>query len=404
MQRHIAFVGRDGAGHINPTLPVVAELVRRGHRVTYAAGDAYGDAVEQAGARHLPLPANDFGGGRAGQQSLTGADLDPAAMIARMLLARTEREFPVLRDGLAADRPDAICYDASSLSGAMVADLLDVKTVQLRPTFAANEHYNPLQEFIPDPGRRAAGIAAADKQVQAFAEPLGVSGKPATVLNSGAADLTVVFLPRRFQYAGETFDERYVFVGPTAYTRTAADPWKAPVAGTRLLFIALGTMMNEHPEFFRLCIRTFGGTAWRVAMAIGNRVNRDDLGPLPANFDVRPYFPQLEVLRHATAFVTHAGMNSTMEALLNGVPTVCVPQMPEQAANARRIQELALGVHLTEITSAALLDAVTEVEDSEPIHKNLAAMRDLLHAAGGALTAADAIEKLISGASVASLR
>lgn len=51
MQRHLAFAGRDGAGHINPTLPVVAELVRRGHRVTYAAG-----AVERAGARHLPLP------------------------------------------------------------------------------------------------------------------------------------------------------------------------------------------------------------------------------------------------------------------------------------------------------------------------------------------------------------
>lgn len=395
MLRHIAFVGRDGAGHINPTLPVVAELVRRGHRVTYATGDAYAEAVEQAGARHLSLPANDFGGGRAGQRTLAGAEMDPAAMFAQMLLSRTEYEFPLLRDGLAADPPDAICYDASSLSGAMVADVLKVKAVQLRPTFAANEHYNPIQEFVPDPARRAAGIAAADKRVREYAAPLGVSGTPATVLNNEAADLTVVFLPRRFQYAGETFDERYVFVGPTEHNRVASDSWEPPGAGTRLLYIALGTMMNEHPEFFRLCIETFAGTGWQVAMSIGTRVNRDDLGPIPANFDVRPYFPQLEVLRHATVFVTHAGMNSTMEALLNQVPTVCVPQMPEQAANARRIDELGLGLHLTEPTGKALLDAVAEVEQSEPVRKNLAEMGRLLQEAGGAVAAADAIEALL---------
>ena len=38
------------------------------------------------------------------------------------------------------------------------------------------------------------------------------------------------------------------------------------------------------------------------------------LGPAPANFIVHSNAPQIEVLRRATAFVSHGGMNSVNEA------------------------------------------------------------------------------------------
>ena len=47
---HFPFICLPAAGHVNPTLPVVAELVRRGHRVTYATSAKYAGAVESAGA------------------------------------------------------------------------------------------------------------------------------------------------------------------------------------------------------------------------------------------------------------------------------------------------------------------------------------------------------------------
>jgi UDP:flavonoid glycosyltransferase YjiC (YdhE family) len=37
MRQHIAFVSIPSIGHVYPTLAVAAELVRRGHRVTYAS-------------------------------------------------------------------------------------------------------------------------------------------------------------------------------------------------------------------------------------------------------------------------------------------------------------------------------------------------------------------------------
>ncbi|WP_033342526.1 macrolide family glycosyltransferase [Catenuloplanes japonicus] len=392
MQRHLAFVGRDGAGHINPTLPVVAELVRRGHRVTYAVGAPFAEAVRQAGAGYLPLPENDLGGGQAGQSAMRNADV--VAMIAGMLLDRTGRELPVLRDGFAADRPDAVCYDGSSVSGAMLAELLGVPAVQLVPTFAANAHYSLLDEFVPDPERLAASEAAADARVRAYGATLGITRTLGTALTRTAADLNIVFVPRRFQYHGETFGDDYVFVGPSGHDRVVAAGWEPPVAGTPLLFVALGTMMNQHPEFFRLCIDAFAGTGWQVAMAVGTRVDPAELGEIPPNVEVRPYFPQLEVLAHARVFVTHAGMNSAMEAILHRVPTVSVPQTPEQVANARRLDELGLGVTLPEQTAAALRDAVTAMDTSDVVRGNLADLARHVQEAGGAVAAADAVEKL----------
>ncbi|AZM62481.1 MULTISPECIES: macrolide family glycosyltransferase [unclassified Streptomyces] len=396
MQQHIAFIGRDGSGHINPTLPWVAELVRRGHRVTYAASAAFADAVRRAGARHLPLPDAEFQHqGKSGESALRRPDTDIVAMITDLVLAHTERELPILREGFAADPPDVICYDANSLAGVTLAGMLGVPAVQIRPSFAANEHYSPLQEFVPDPDRLAASSAAAEARVRKYTSAFGVTGTLGTILTRVPHELCVVCVPREFQYAGDTFDDRYVFVGPSEYTRTESGSWEPPSAGTPLLFISLGTMMNQNPEFFRLCIEAFGDTEWHVAMAVGDRVEPAELGRIPDNFEIRPYFPQLDVLKRADVFVTHAGMNSTMEAVHHQVPTVAVPQTPEQVGNARRLRELGLGVTLEERTAPVLREAALAVHRDKDIRAALADMAESFRAAGGASAAADAIEQLM---------
>jgi MGT family glycosyltransferase len=212
-----------------------------------------------------------------------------------------------------------------------------------------------------------------------------------------AEALNLVFLPRRFQYAGDSFDDRFVFVGPSVDGREGADGWQPPAPGTRLLFISLGTAMNNRPEFFRLCLEAFGGTGWQVVMAIGDQVDRAGLGPIPANFEVRPYFPQPAVLGRATAFLTHSGMNSTMESLVAEVPMVSVPQMGEQAANGRRVEELGLGRRLPEEPTADVLrETVDAVADDPSIRANLADMAKVIGEAGGAPAAADALERLLA--------
>src|SRR4051812_13306005 len=48
----VAFFCWPGAGHVNPTLPLVEQLVRRGETVDYYCTDEFRTAIERTGARH----------------------------------------------------------------------------------------------------------------------------------------------------------------------------------------------------------------------------------------------------------------------------------------------------------------------------------------------------------------
>jgi UDP:flavonoid glycosyltransferase YjiC (YdhE family) len=56
MARHVLFVALAGHGHVTPTLPLVEELVQRGHHVAYAMAADFADAVTCAGAQWVQLP------------------------------------------------------------------------------------------------------------------------------------------------------------------------------------------------------------------------------------------------------------------------------------------------------------------------------------------------------------
>src|SRR5262249_10273098 len=130
-------------------------------------------------------------------------------------------------------------------------------------------------------------------------------------------DRNIVFMPRAFHPFGDTFDERFLFVGPSIKERPAAGdfPLEELDRGTGpILFISLGTVFNNWPEFFDMCFEAFAGTPWRVVLSTGERVDAEVLARAPSNFLARRHVPQLEVLKRAKAFVTHGGMNSTMEA------------------------------------------------------------------------------------------
>jgi UDP:flavonoid glycosyltransferase YjiC (YdhE family) len=51
---HALFANIPAHGHVNPTLPLVAELRARGEEVDYALPTEYAAAVTHAGARHVP--------------------------------------------------------------------------------------------------------------------------------------------------------------------------------------------------------------------------------------------------------------------------------------------------------------------------------------------------------------
>ena len=132
-------------------------------------------------------------------------------------------------------------------------------------------------------------------------------------------------------------------------------------------------------------------------MTVGG-VDPSRLGRLPPTVQVQPWLPQLAVLRQASAFVTHAEMNSTMEALYSGVPMLALPQMPEQAVNAGRVATLGLG-HQLDVRAAmadVLRSALDEVLSSSEIRADLVRMQAAVRAAGGVDAGVETIETYLT--------
>ncbi|HEY0805772.1 MAG TPA: macrolide family glycosyltransferase [Pseudonocardiaceae bacterium] len=397
MGKHIAFITGPASGHINPTLPLVRELTKRGHRVSYVTAAEFAATIEAAGATPIVL---DWGlkpikASKGGQT--TGE-------LAAMLLSNigsTRKVLPHVEQWLADDPPDLICYDSLTVLGSIVADRLGVPGVATVPNFAGNDKVNLISLVIPpdfDPSHPTMReYVAARKRL---AEDFGVADE--TIAGAGAFNkLNLVFLPREFQIHGELFGDDFLFIGPSFGDREDdSDDWQPPTGGRPLLFVSLGTVVNDRADFFALCVKAFGGTEWHVAMAVGHQVDVAELGEIPGNIDVRPYFPQPTVLRHATVFLSHAGMGSTMESLMRQVPLVTYPQIPEQTANARRVAELGLGRLLDttrDLDPDELRRTVQEVAADQAIRANLARMAEHLRAAGGPAAGADAVEELLPG-------
>ena len=73
--------------------------------------------------------------------------------------------------------------------------------------------------------------------------------------------------------------------------------------------------------------------------------------------------PVLLAHSNTRLFITHAGLLSTQEAIYHGVPTVSVPIIADQDANAVRGVELGIGVMVEIIgaTEEAIAGAIKEV-------------------------------------------
>ncbi|KWX56666.1 macrolide family glycosyltransferase [Mycobacterium sp. NAZ190054] len=386
---HIAICVPAGTGHVNPTLGVAEELVARGHRVSYATTAEHAGRVSDVGARLLPY-----------RTTLSGAD-HPPQFTARdmhhatdMALHEVNHVLPQVLSSFRGAEPDLVVHDATmAWWGRLAAASWGVPVVAGWPNFVGNKHWSLNRYVRLNPAHPK--MLSVLWRAHRLARRHGL-----TVLNllqAAGADAQLVFLPREFQFAGDTFGPPYTFVGPCLSGRASDGSWRPP-QGRDVVLVSLGTAYHDRVDFFRACVAAFSSAPWHVVLAIGNKVDPAVLGPVPSHVEVHAAVPQLEVLRHAQAFVSHAGMGSTMEALSFGVPIVAVPQMTEQQANADRIAELGLGVRLspTEATSERLRTAVQEVTTSSRIAANLRGMQADIQAAGGARAAADVIEGLLT--------
>lgn len=384
----ISFYGPLGAGHINPTLGIVAELVNRGHAVTYSAPQLFEQRILETGAQFVPVRSTWESMGRDALPQMHGKELIRASSL---LLDETKEMVSALAG---APVPDIVVHDGTlAWWGRILAHRWEVPGVEVIPNLVGNRHWNmnTYAKLNPLHPRFLWMMAKAAR----YLRTQGMSDVGGFFQGTAAAS-RIVTVPRAFQYAGDTFTDGFRFVGPVLTERAYQDDW-APADDTPVVLVSLGTAYNDRPDFFRMVAESAADRPWHVVMALGDLVDPAELGNLPPNVEARAQVPQLAVLRHASAFVTHAGMGSTLEGLTFGVPMVAVPQMAEQRANADRIAELELGRALDPAALSAdwLWRAVHEVVSSDRIRDRLAWMQQQIDEAGGATAAADEVERVL---------
>lgn len=379
----IAFLNLGLLGHINPSLAVAEELVRRGHEVVYLLTPEYAELVRQTGARFRAY------------DSILHKTVGPQAKAMPLrLLDEVRHVLPQLRTALQEEKPDVLLYDMMAFAGHWAAREAKIPGVRFHPSYAQNPLFRIQWPFAQD----AKVLDAYEEAAADLERDLGVPKVPMNDLMMLAGDLNLVFLPRAFQPRSETFDERFVFTGPVLveHEDLSTFDWNFPQQGP-LLYFSLGTIFNARPDLFRACADAFAGTRWRVAMALGSRVAPEALGKLPPNVFAAPFLPQLAILAKTDLFISHGGMNSVQGALYHGVPLVVCPQMREQQESARRVAELGLGVNLeeAELSAAVLREAAERVATDTAMRERARTFGEVVRRERAATVAAKAVEEFL---------
>ena len=368
---HVAFMSVPAAGHVHPSLGLVAELARRGHRVSYATTAQFAGRVQEAGATPvLYVPSPGY-----------GRPVTDLVSVMEMLLDEAIDVLPQVDQAYQGGKPDIIAHDSAAHHASILARRWKVPAVQINPTIIPQD-----PAAILGSGPRASAFRT---RYTSFLASQGIFVDLDEFLFRPRR--SIVTVPRRFQLEPDRYGPEFTFVGPML---EPADLRWNPPDDRPVLLITLGSVYNDDPEFYRLCLQAFGDPDRHVVMAIGEHVDRAALGPVPTNFEVERWVPQVAILSVAEAFITHAGMGGTMEALAHGVPLIAVPQAVDQLEIGPLIARLGVGRHIPrdEVTVETLRAAADAVTSDPAVRQRVRDVQGEIRALGGASAAADVVE------------
>ena len=368
-------------GHTNPTLGVVRELVARGHEVLYYSYNSFKDKIESAGATFVSC--DDFDAEQhidPKDAKRVGSDL---AFSTRLLVDTT-----LALEEMERLQPDCIVADSMAVWGKAVALKLGIPFVSSTTTFAFNRH---SAQIMKQSIGQLFGMLFSMPKINKDIKRLQDKGYPVKsvldIIQNDENTHTVVYTSPQFQPCADTFNEKYAFVGPSIRPVTE----EVIKTKEKLIYISMGTVVNDMASLYRKCIKAFSDTDYQVIMSIGDMVDVNELGEIPENISVHSHVDQIAVLSKADAFLSHCGMNSVNESLYYGVPLVMYPQTSEQGGVANRVTQVGAGLMLEKTTPEAIREAVEKVLNDTSYRNGAATISEGFKNCSGAKGAADKI-------------
>ena len=365
-------------GHVNPSLPLATEMIKRGEQVIYYSGNEFKTQIENTGAQFRSY-------GEKLEQLRAELDGKQGNLIflSACFLQMCQSIVPEALNQLQEDQPDYLIYDSMAIWGKIIAQKTGLPSICSITSFA-------IGDGLPDPQILISLIKglAHMKRFNTLSQQLATALQLAPIglrdIFVGNADLNIVYTSESFQPNSQYLKGNYKFIGPSIANRNEAVDINFG-SNKRIIYISLGTIFNDNLAFYNECFKAFGNTNDQVVLSVGKKINIDALQNIPSNFIVRQYVNQLEILQKASLFITHGGMNSVSESLYFGVPLIVIPMSADQPAIAKRVNALGAGLYLEKRRAnwKNLKQSANLVLADESFKKNSMAIGDSFRASGG---------------------
>jgi MGT family glycosyltransferase len=418
----VLFMPESAYGPTNNCIGIGDVLLRRGHRVVFAAEASWRGRLEPLGFAEdlvdLAPPPADGASQDAGQfwkdfirdtapefRKPTIEQLDTwVRPVWEELISGARYCQPQLTQIIERTRPDVIVEDnVVSFPALVTAGVPFVRIVSC----------NPLE--IPDPGVPPAfsGYPAADPAGwQAFRYEYERVHRPVwTEFNAWVTGQGAPPLPD-LEFIHQGAVNLYIYPELADYhrTRPLAPSWHRldssvrqtdekftlpdalAAGGGPLIYFSLGSLGSADVSLMRRVISCLAVTPYRYIVSKGPLHEEIELA---SNMAGAEFLPQTSVIPLCDLVITHGGNNTVTECLHFGKPMVVLPLFWDQYDNAQRMHELGLGIRLDayQFTDAELHSALHRLLTDAMRHRRLAAAAATIQQLDGVSGAARLIEQ-----------
>jgi zeaxanthin glucosyltransferase len=411
----IAFSAPAVPGHLNPMTALARSLQARGHEVIFIGIPDARPMIEGAGLAFMPYGQDRFPPGELARllhrlSLLNGPEAFEftIGLITAACRAALEDGPRVMRDS----RADALVVDTIQRGFELVAMRLGLPYVHVAsalhfdysgrtPLYLYDWPYETGAEAL---ARNRHGLEMYRKLTapltalqREYAEQAGLTldwnGYLPTISKLGWLTQT----PKEFDFPSDHWPKHFHYTGPLhdESGRTPVDfPWEG-LTGETLIYASMGTLQNGSEGVFRNIVDGTGAPGRQIVLSIGANLDPHQIGPLPANTIVVKRAPQIELLKRANLCITHAGLNTALEALAQGVPMVAIPVTNDQPGVAARIAYTATGVvvPLKDLTAHKLRIAVDQVLADPRYRENARRLQQAIRKRNGLDVASELIER-----------
>jgi zeaxanthin glucosyltransferase len=346
-----------GTGHLNPMIALARSLQMRGHEVVIFGIADTEARVRDGGIEFCRIGMEDYPPGTLQKLDEHLSRLKGFAAL-RFTLERVRNSARmVLRDGPEAVRTanvEMLLVDEADFAG-NVADYLGLPwiSIALIPPLLKDDRFPPFwfgwaaeQDRLSRLRNRLASrlllriAAPIFREVNQQRRGWGLMPfRRSEEALSPLAQITQLPEALEFEVVGEK-PARLHYTGPFVHSeqRPAVEfPWER-LDGRPLIYASMGTLQNGSESIFKTIAEACAGLDAQLLISLGGGLDPARLGQLAGNPLVVSFAPQLEILKRAALVITHAGLNTVLESLCEGVPLVAVPLANDQPGVAARVK------------------------------------------------------------------